>query len=210
MGVITRANVHDVLTHAPRDRVVVVDGEKRIVKRPEARSAEQFIDLQGNVVWLQLLKFGVNGGVEHIDKERGVLHRRGFVEYHLCPLRHGTHIKTPKLESEFDERPSQLEKPCADDPTIHVKKGRHWHAEEACPHVQWLIHDRREREEEARALRATRIESAADLEKQKISIAEQQLEESRKTNNRLVAAIEQLAGGKPKKPDGKPEPKQGE
>ena len=196
MGNISRANVHDVLTNKPRDRVVVSEGERRIVKRPEGRSVLQWIDRQGNSVWLQMLKLGVNQGQEAIDRSRGELERQGFVELAKCPLRHGVRFRTPALEDEFAEMPEALQKQCAVDPTIHEKRGRHTHANDPCPHILWLIADRRKREEEARDLRATKIETAVSLEKRKLDLQEQQLIETRATNAALLEAVQGLTNSK--------------
>lgn len=201
MGNISRANVYDVLKNQPRDRTAVVKGEQRIIKRPEARVAEEFVDPTGNVVWLQLLKLGTTEGLEAVDKERGRRNRQGFVEYSKCPLKHGVAFKTEQLAEEFAELPEHLLRPCKEDPEIWTRKGRKNLANDACPHIQWLVASRVVAETERRDLRATKIESAQDIEKQKLSIAEQQLEETRKVNERLIAAVEQLGGKRSKGKD---------
>ena len=204
MGNLSRANVYDVLKNKPRDRVVVVSVEKngqrtqerRIIKRPEGRCVEQFVDLQGNVVWITLLQLGTNHGVEMIDKNRATMHREGFIEYHRCPVRHGTRFKTEKLSGEFAEMPPSLRVECVDDPVIHETRGKHVHANEPCPHIQWLIEERRHRAQEEQALRATQIETAADIEKKKLEVQEQHLAESRELNKRLLEVIEGKKGKK--------------
>lgn len=200
MANLSRANVHDVLRNKPRDRAVIVLNEKgqperRVVKRPEGRMVEQMVDPQGNVVWIKLLAFGTNHGPEHAAGERVKMHSLSFVEYHKCPLRHGTRHQTSALEEEFATMPQELQKPCAEDPTIHERRGKVTYAHDPCDHVQWLIAERRKRAAEEVDLRATKIETAADIEKQKLAIAQQQLEEQRETNKALLEAL----GGKKKK-----------
>jgi hypothetical protein len=190
MGNISRANVFDVLKNKPRDRVVVVKGERRIVKRPEGRRVEQFVDLQGNVVWIQLLQLGTNHGDDAIDKKRMEMRRLGFVEYAKCPVKHGVRHSTPQIEQEFEELPDKMQRPCTDDPTIHEVKGKNVHVHDACAHIEWLIADRRRRAAEERDLRATKIETAQDLEKQKLAMQQQQLDESRDMNKRLIDLLE--------------------
>lgn len=186
MGSISRSNVHDVLKNKPRDRVVVVAGEKRIVRRPEGRDVRQFVDPQGNVVWLQLLKFGTTQGIEQIDLERGRRMRQGFVEFNKCPVLHGT-VMHERLSEEFSDMPRELQRKCSEDPVIHEIRGRHTYVNDPCPHIQWLISSRREREAEACALRATKIETTVSLEKQRLEVQQKQLD----ATNALIA---QLAG----------------
>jgi hypothetical protein len=203
---LSRANVHDVLRNAPRDRHVIVQSEtgkpeRRTIKRPEGRMVEQMVDPQGNVVWIKLLAFGTNHGPEHAAGERLKMHSLGFVEYHWCPLRHGTRHENAKLEEDFATMPAELQKPCAADPVIHERRGKITYAHDACEHVEWLVAERRRRAAEEAELRATKIETAADIEKQKLAVAQMQLEEQRETNKRTTQLLEQLAGNaaKPKK-----------
>lgn len=192
MANLSRANVHDVLRNKPRERTVTrTEGgktERRIIKRPEARDARQFIDLQGNVVWLKLLALGTNHGVDHIDTMLSKHKREGFVEHAKCPLRHAYPAFDERFEEEFSELPPELQKPCKADPKVHQKQGKRTIATDACPHVEWLIKLRFDREAEARELRATKIETTASIEKQKLEVAEKQLE----ATNQLLAHI---AGG---------------
>jgi hypothetical protein len=189
---LSRANVHDVLRNKPRDRTVIrTEGgktERRVIKRPEARDARQFVDLQGNVVWLKLLALGTNHGVDHIDTMLSKHKREGFVEHAKCPLRHAYPAFDARFEEEFSELPPELQKPCKADPKVHQKQGTRTIATDACPHVEWLIKLRFGREAEARELRATKIETTASIEKQKLEVAEKQLE----ATNKLLAHI---AGG---------------
>jgi hypothetical protein len=207
MGSISRANVRDALVNKPRDRVVIVetDGqrERRIVKRPEGRIVEQWVDRQGNVVWIPLLLFGTPQGIEAADRKRAELRREGFVEYHKCPILHGAHVATPQLEDAFTTLPHEHAKACTRDPIIHERRGQTTFVNEPCPHIAWLIEDRRARARQEAAARATRIETQADLEKQKIALAEQQLAEQREMNRRLIDVIEK--GGLSERKKGKPD-----
>lgn len=194
MGSISRANVFDVLANKPRDRVVhVIDdhgkAERRIIKRPEGRSVEQFVDPSGNVVWIQLLQLGTTHGIEQIDRKRGQLRRDGFVDYNKCPLRNGAAAATPALEDEFGKAPRKLQQRCECDPTIHEKKNGKMVANDPCPHIAWLVESRRARAAELAESRATKIETATSLEKQRLELQQQQLEEQRHATKLLIDAL---------------------
>jgi hypothetical protein len=195
MASLSRSNVHDVIKNKPRDRVVIRGGERRIVKRPEARSAEQFVDKSGNVVWLKLLAFGTNHGQPEIDRRRGELNREGMVEHAWCPLFSGLAARVEELQVEFAAMPDDLRVACKGHPVVHERRGNETLAHDACPHVEWLIDYRRQKAAELAAARAT-INEARTLEQQKLELAQQQVAATQETNARLVGVLEQLAASK--------------
>lgn len=172
------------------------DSQMRAVKRPEGRIVEQFVDKQGNVVWLQLLQFGTNHDSTEADRRRAVLYRDAFIEHSRCPLRHGTHLK-PAMEADFDAMPAALkERACTDDPVVHrfVGSGKHARtiARPSCPHVEWLIEHRRAMYAQELALRSSQIDTPVTIEKQKLEIAEQTLAEQRSQTAALLALMQQV------------------
>lgn len=214
MGSISRQNVRDVLKHKPRERVIVVattskDGrqrsEKRIIRRPEGRVVEEWVDRQGNVVWIPLQLHGTNGGPDEVVARRNQLNGQGFIRASRCPLKHGTRFANDRLELEFGAMPDEhegeeLQRPCAEDPVMYVRRGAHEHAGDPCPHVRWLIASRRLRAAEEAELRATKIETAADLERQKLELQGRILDETRATNARMLEILERGAATPPPAP----------
>lgn len=89
--------------------------------------------------------------------------------------------------------PEELKRPCSADPEVVTRgaKGRIYN--DPCPHIQWLIESRTEREAERRAARSSRGDSVLDMERRKLELAEAQLAESRKANDRMAAAVESVA-----------------
>lgn len=204
MGSISRANVHDVLKNKPHSRPIIAlssDGKKkeaREVKRPEGRVVEQMVDPQGNVVWIKLLALGTNHGPDEAVRRRHEHRQLGFLEYHKCPLRHGTHNDT-RFAQELAVLPSELEKECPEDPVIHTRRAGVNYEHEACPHIQWLIESRRAAEEKRRELRATTIETPQDIEKKKLAVAEQMLAATHEQNAKIVELLEHQTKGNAKR-----------
>lgn len=207
MASLSKGYAYDAGKRDPKvPRTVFVNGERRAEKFPSG-IVERFVSLQGNVVQCQLLSPGLARSPDMIAKARAQLHRaknadgsvHGFVEHDKCPLRHAAHLRSPEAEEEFAEMPMDLKRPCPEDPTIVTrgKKGRVY--SDPCPHIQWLIQSRREREEARRAARSSRGESVMDMERKRVALAEQQLEETRKANERIAAAVESVTAPKPRK-----------
>jgi hypothetical protein len=195
VGNVNTANDYHALKNKARSRPALARGEggqleRRLIRRPEGVLVEEFVDPSGNVVWIQLIQLGTNQTREHADMKRGQLRRDGFVEYAKCPCRSGARFATPGLETEFAVMPDKLQKPCVDDPVVSEVKGGIVHLKEPCPHIAWLIHDRRERHAEAQALRASQMPSITDLEQQKLAVAEQQLAAQQQTNQRILEILE--------------------
>lgn len=190
-------------------RQVVIDGERRAEKYPSGVT-ERVIDLQGNVMQRVLVPPGVQATQDLINAARNRMHLerngdksvQGVLEHGKCPIKHGFRYLTPMLEDEFTAMPVELQRPCADDPeTVTVKRGqngrpsvREYH--DACPHAEWLIASRKEREAVRRASRRT---NSPDFAAQQLEVAKQQAEETRQVNQKLVAVMEQVAAGSNKR-----------
>lgn len=186
-----------------KPRPITYKGERRSEKWPRGVT-ERFVDLQGNVVTQQLIGPGLPATTDAINSARTILHDakneggtvQGFVEHGKCPLRHGIRHLSPLLEDEFAAMPAELQRPCAEDPSTAraVRDGRgklkHIEYAEACPHVEWLIQSRREREAERLAARRVRQEGVLEIEKKKLAAIEAQAEEQRVTNARLLEAVQ--------------------
>jgi hypothetical protein len=211
MGSLSKSHIHDCGKRDPKlPRTVIVNGERRSERYPSGVT-QRFVSLQGNVVTCQLVQAGVPGSPDAIGRARIQLQRaknadgsvQGFVEHDVCPLRHGAHLRSPLMEEEFAAMPEDLKRPCKEDPETRrvVKRGVNKHIEylEPCAHIQWLIQSRRVREQARRDARSARQVSVMEIEQQKLELARQQVEETRKANERMVAAVENATGGKAKK-----------
>lgn len=182
-------------------------GERRAEKRPLGRF-ERFVDLAGNVVQRTLVNPGVQPTADRIGAARTRAHMesaringeeiQGSIEHGKCPLRHGLRYLTPAISAEFAQMPPALNEPCHEDP-ITVTKGRNGGPREfhdGCAHIQWLIESRRARKAaDSAAKRKVQVDHRAE----QLALAAQQLDEQRKTNERMAQALEALTAAQPKR-----------
>lgn len=188
MGNISKSYGHDASKNKPTPRVRYVNGERRLEKAPLG-IRENWVDGQGNVVWLQLRKAGDVPDQGIIDRNRAQYRRDGWVEHNQCPLTNGA-MRSGKIAKDLDERPAELRDACSGDPKTLVRTDRGIEYRPACPHVEWLIGMRRQREAERVALkRGSRVASAADMQAQMLA-------ETKKANELMVEAVKSIAGGR--------------
>lgn len=150
MGKFGRQPIND--ASKPRPQLAyLVGGEQRIERRPSGK-VEQFVDLQGNVVNLQLVSLGdSNPGVA--EKNRARYRKDGFVEYAQCPLRSGARFDSPAIEKDFEEMPNSIAHACANHPKVFEKTATGIEPRPPCAHIQWLLESRRTKEKLAYATR---------------------------------------------------------
>lgn len=175
-------------------------GERRGDKRPRG-VVERFVDLQGNVVTAQLVGPGIPATPEAVSCARANLHAakstdgviQGFVEHGKCPLRHGTRHRNELIEQEFAAMPADLQRPCSEDPALPRRtkdaSGVTIHYGDGCPHIEWLIQSRRNRETERLKSRNIARESAMDIERKKLAATEAMAAEQKRTNEKLLEAL---------------------
>ncbi len=183
-----------------KPRTVHVKGERRAEKWPSG-TVERFVSLQGNVVQIQMNSPGVAKTADAIARKRNQLHAakngdgsvQAFIEYQRCPLRHGLNLITPLVEEEFSEMPDELRRPCGSDPVTAKRTAKGIEYLDPCPHIQWLITRRMDKEAVRRAARSNRQESMRDIELKKLAVAEAQAAATLKTQEKL---IELVAAGK--------------
>jgi hypothetical protein len=178
-------------------RRVTYKGSRRGEKIPRG-VVERFVDLQGNVVTCSLVGPGIPATPDAIARERANLHARkngdgtviGYVEHGKCPLRHGTRHRNPVLEDEFTKMPAELQKPCDGDPAGSTRQrdaaGTVVVHGDACPHIEWLISERRAT---ALARQRNRGISALELEQRKVELLEAQTKAAQETQAKLVEAL---------------------
>jgi hypothetical protein len=138
------------ITNADKPRPIqnyIYAGEERIDRRPQGK-VERFVDKEGNVVSIQLAGDGDSRAFETATRIRRQQHIKGSIEHAKCPLRHGTHLTAGRIQRDFSLLPENLREPCAADKKTLVKRGGEIHAVEGCPHVEWLIAERRRQHQE--------------------------------------------------------------
>jgi hypothetical protein len=187
MGKLGRQPINDA-GKKPAPLAFTHSGEKRIEIRPNG-IWDRFVDPTGNVVGVQLASRGVAAPVPAAAAMRLRHHNDGFVEHGKCPLKHGIRYVSPAIENDFAEMPDELQRPCTDDPVTMTKhpSGRNpdgsakyrFEAHASCPHVEWLIKFRREREEELNAQRNAQRVAAEKREAEKRELETIQLEMAR-------------------------------
>lgn len=129
--------------------VETADGtEDRIDRRPLGK-VERFVDPSGGVMSLQLYSDGDPKRLDSEMRRRAELHRKGFVEYAKCPLRHGTRNANEATGREFAKMPQDLAIECKHDPKVMTRRDGELYAGESCPHIEWLITFRRNKATEA-------------------------------------------------------------
>lgn len=191
-----------------KPRMSTYKGERRPEKAPRG-VWERFVDLQGNVVGVQLVPPGVPPTQEAISRARAAHHAmknqdgtvQGYVEHAKCPLRHGARHRNEIIESEFAEMPQELQAPCPGDPAPStVSRGpggqRIVNHGDGCEHIEWLIASRQHRERDRLKSRNESRMSAMDIERKKLELAQSQVEEQRKTNERIVEVLAQRSPGR--------------
>lgn len=203
MGSISKSYGYDVGKGGDpaKPRTSTYKGERRPEKVPRG-VVERFVDLQGNVMPQQLVSPGVPPTQEAIARARAILHAaknsdgtiQGHVEHGKCPLRHGTRHRNVLLEDEFAAMPADLQRPCESDPVVaRATRGpggqRVIDYGDGCPHIEWLIASRRAKETARLASRMASRESAMDIERKKLAAAQAQVDEQRKTNEKLVEVL---------------------
>jgi hypothetical protein len=182
--------------------VFIHDGEQRIDRRPYGK-CERFVDAVGNVITLQLATPGDPSAMQTAMRLRAEKHVEGWIEHAKCPLRHGHDNLTPAIAREFSKMPKTctvavvndegvetkrtFDVPasrCDSDPKVMSRKDGELHAETACPHIEWLIADRRKRETDqnskrnkARAAEEKRKDEAQALQAAQLEMVKEQIEE---------------------------------
>lgn len=190
MGNISKSYAHDTAKHKPAPRVRYYKGERRLDRAPLG-VVERWVDLQGNVMTLQLRKLSDLPDQGIVDRKRAEKRREGWVEQHECPLTNGA-MRSDKIAADFADRPPALREACSKDPKTAIRTGRGVELQDGCPHIQWLIEHRVEKETNRRLTkRGERAASPAEVQAKL-------LEETRETNKQLVEAVKVIADEKKK------------
>lgn len=193
MGSISKGYGHDAGKFKPRPKFVIRQtptGPERREIRQVHGITERFVNKAGNVVTIQLRKLGDPPTKAIVDRNRGEHRRLGFVEHGQCPLSSGAMRDSSLLRDEMANRPTDLRDACDKDPVVErrIKVDGKMVVEQGdgCPHIEWLILYRRDKEAKRVAAKGARPMSLADHQ---LDIQRQQLEEQRKTTRELVEVL---------------------
>lgn len=172
------------------------DGVRRKHLYPSGK-VERFVNLQGTVVEIPLVPSGVPPTNEAVASARAKLHRmrshdgdvEGFIEHGRCPLRHGTRELSDRIREEFSTMPNELQAPCKEDPTTWRKGPKGIEYFDSCPHVEWLITERRAKHTERTNARRFKQKSTLQMEQEKVDLLKAQNEATAKILERVADAV---------------------
>ena len=175
--------------------VETADGEtdERIDRRPLGK-VERFVDKAGNICNVQLCSDGDPKRRDTEARLRMQAHRKGFVEYSKCPLKHGTRYVDESIKKDFRKLPEALSTECRSDPKVMERRDGDLYAKESCPHIEWLIKTRREQAAADYAKRNAHVAAADKKAKEKADLEALQAELLKKQ----IAEMQSKKTGKPK------------
>jgi hypothetical protein len=210
MGRLDRAFVYNA---AQRDhskpKIVHYKGERRRLLWP-AGTVERFVNLQGTVVQSVLVPPGIPASTESVAQARAKLHSHkttdgdvvGFIEHGKCPLRTGIADLHPTISDEMERVREACGPACKEHPvTVHVTRGkptkRHKSGEvlkteyfDGCPHIEWIIVERRKIHRDKSAARMKRQKSMHEIEQAKLVAVEQTAADTRVLLERVVEKLD--------------------
>lgn len=148
--------------------------EERIDRRPQGK-VERFVDREGNIVSPQIYADGDSKRHETEIRKRHELHKKGFVEYAKCPLKHGTRHSSPQSTKDFAKALSaDMQMECKHDVKPMSRKDGELHAGKACPHIEALIAYRRKQAADAYEKRNAQRTAQEKREQEKAELAVKQ------------------------------------
>jgi hypothetical protein len=148
------------------------DAEERIDRRPMGK-VERFVCPQGGVMSLVMFSEGDPKRAETEQRNRAAYHRKGFVEHAKCPIRTGTRHSSDKTARDFAKMPASLAGECKHEIRTMKKIDGVLHIDKGCPHIEWLITYRQQKD-------------AKDYEKRNAQLVA--AEKRRATNDKLAEA----------------------
>lgn len=198
MGRIDRAYVYNagVRDHT-KPRIVHYKGERRRMLWP-AGTVERFVNLQGTVVQSVLVPPGVPASKEGLAQARAKLHAYkttdgdvvGFIEHAKCPLKAGVADRDPVLSDEMERCRAACGPACKEHPVTFKKTAKGIEYFDSCPHVQWVIEERRKIHRAKVEARMNKQKSLQQIEQAKLEAAEQQARDTRALLEKISDRIE--------------------
>jgi hypothetical protein len=168
------------------------------------------VNLQGSVVQAVLIPPGVPPTPGAIAQAKAKLHAHrttdgeivGFIAHGKCPLKTGVADLDPVLAEEMERARDACGPACKEHPvTAQVTRGRPTKKNpkgpvtkieyfDSCPHVQWVIEDRRAKHKIRTDARIRKQTSALEIEKAKLAATEQQAADTRALLERVVDKLD--------------------
>ncbi len=218
MGRIDKAYVYNAgqRDHS-KPQIIHYKGERRRQLWP-AGTVERFVNLQGTVVQSVLVPPGVPASKEMLATARAKLHAHktpdgdvvGFIEHGKCPLKTGVADLDPVIADECEQMREACGPACKEHPTtVKVTRAKPTKAGKAgkvvgieyfdgCPHIQWLIAERRAKHKAKVAARMKRQSTMQEIEQAKLVAAQQQADDTRRLLERVVDKMDR-ADAKPQR-----------
>lgn len=191
-----------------KPQIIEYKGERRRQLWP-AGTVERFVNLQGSVIQAVLVPPGVPPSKEAVAQARAQLHSKksdgdvvGFIEHGKCPLKTGIADLDPTIAEEMERCREVCGPACKEHPTTvkitrgaPVKRGKpgkiikieHY---DGCPHIQWIIEERRALAKQKMEARMKRQKSLQEIEQAKLAAAEQQARDTRALLEKVVEKID--------------------
>jgi hypothetical protein len=213
MGRIDKAYIYNAGSRDhTKPQIIKYKGKRRRQLWP-AGTVERFVNLQGTVIQAVLVPPGVPASANALASARAKLHSHktpdgdvvGFIEHGKCPLKTGVADLDPVIADECERMREACGPACKEHPvTVKVtrakptKQGRAGKVVEieyfdGCPHVQWMIEERRTIHRAKADARMKKQKSVRELEQDrneietaKLAAAEQQARDTRALLERVV------------------------
>lgn len=198
MGRIDKAYVYNAGSRDhTKPRIVHYKGERRRELWPAGRP-EKFINLQGTVVQAVLVPPGVPVTNEALATARAKLHAHkttdgdvvGFIEHGKCPLKSGVGDLHPTIAEEMERCREAIGPACKEHPVTFKRTKRGIEYFDGCPHVQWIIEERRKLHRAKSAARMSKAKTLQEIEKAKLEAAQQQAEATTRILERVAEKLD--------------------
>lgn len=210
MGKLDTAYIYNAGTrdHA-KPRIVTYKG-KRFRELWPAGTFERFVNLQGTVVQSVLVPPGVPPTPSALAQAKAKLYANkttdgetvGYIPHGKCPLKTGVADLDPVIADEMERAREACGPACKEHPTtVQVTRGKPTKKNpkgpitkieyfDSCPHIQWLIEDRRAKHKVRTDARIRKQVSALEIEKAKLAATEQQAKDTRALLERVVDKLD--------------------
>jgi hypothetical protein len=180
-----------------KPKIVHYKGERRRLLWP-AGTFERFVNLQGTVVQSVLVPPGVPASKEALATARAKLHAHkttdgdvvGFIEHGKCPLKTGVADLDETLGEEIERVRNAVGPACKEHPVTFKKTAKGIEYFDGCPHIQWMIEERRKIHRAKVEARMKRQATMHEIEQAKLAAAQQQADDTRRLLERVVDKLD--------------------
>lgn len=212
MGRLDKSYVYNAGTRDhTKPMIVQYKGQRRRQLWP-AGTVERFVNLQGTVVQCVLVPPGSPKSNEQIAQARAKLRRHktpegdvvGFIEHGKCPLKSGIADEHPAIADECERARDACGPACKEHPVTFRKTPQGVEYFDGCPHLQFMIEERRKAARAKQQARSKRQKTLHEIEQAKLAAAEQQAQDTRKLLEKVVDKLEATSTPKPRKQSTEP------